>query len=46
MPLPWGGYPNLKKVKIGMRVRSTFGRIATDGGSGIIHRGTKFVPVE
>jgi hypothetical protein len=29
-----------------MRVKSTFRRIATDGESGIIHYGTKFVPVE
>ena len=33
-------------VKIGMRVKSTFRKIATDGESGIIHYGTKFVPVE
>jgi uncharacterized protein len=35
-----------KDVKIGMRVKSTFRRIATDGDSGIIHYGTKFVPME
>ena len=35
-----------KEAKIGMRVRSTFRKIATDGESGIIHYGTKFVPVE
>ena len=34
------------EVKIGMRVKSVFRRIATDGESGIIHYGTKFVPVE
>ena len=34
-----------KNAKIGMRVRSAFHRIATDGESGIIHYGT-FVPVE
>ena len=34
------------KVKIGMKVKSVFRRIATDGESGIIHYGTKFVPVE
>ena len=33
-------------VKIGMKVKSVFRRIATDGESGIIHYGTKFVPVE
>ena len=35
-----------KDVKIGMRVKSTFRKIATDGESGIIHYGTKFMPVE
>ncbi len=35
-----------KEAKIGMRVKSVFRRIATDGESGIIHYGTKFVPVE
>jgi uncharacterized OB-fold protein len=34
------------EVKIGMRVRRTFRRIATDGESGVIHYGTKFVPIE
>ena len=34
------------RVKIGMKVKSVFRRIATDGESGIIHYGTKFVPVE
>jgi hypothetical protein len=34
------------QAKIGQRVRSVFRRIATDGVSGIIHYGTKFVPVE
>jgi hypothetical protein len=34
------------KVKIGMKVKSVFRKIATDGESGIIHYGTKFVPVE
>jgi uncharacterized OB-fold protein len=33
-------------VKIGMKVKSVFRRIASDGASGIIHYGTKFVPVE
>jgi len=31
------------EVKIGLRVKSVFRRIATDGESGIIHYGTKFV---
>ena len=34
------------QVKIGMKVKSAFRKIATDGASGIIHYGTKFVPVE
>ena len=34
------------EVKIGMRVKRAFRRIATDGASGVIHYGTKFVPVE
>jgi uncharacterized OB-fold protein len=34
------------EVKIGMRVKSVFRRIAADGESGIIHYGTKFVPFE
>jgi uncharacterized protein len=46
MPLPWGGYRNPKEVKIRIRVKAAFRKIATDGGSGIIHYGTKFVPVE
>jgi len=32
------------EVKIGMRVKSVFRRIAADGESGIIHYGTKFMP--
>jgi hypothetical protein len=32
------------EAKIGMRVKSTFRRIATDGERGIIHYGTKFMP--
>jgi uncharacterized OB-fold protein len=35
-----------KEAVIGMRVKSAFRKIATDGESGIIHYGTKFVPVE
>lgn len=35
-----------KDERIGMRVKSAFRGIATDGESGIIHYGTKFVPVE
>jgi hypothetical protein len=34
------------EVKIGMRVKSVFRRIAADGESGIIHYGTKFMPME
>ena len=34
------------EVKIGMRVKSVFRRIATDGETGIIHYGTKFMPVD
>ena len=34
------------EVKIGLKVKSVFRRIATDGESGIIHYGTKFVLVE
>jgi hypothetical protein len=34
------------EVKIGMRVKGVFRRIVTDGESGIIHYGTKFVPVD
>jgi len=33
-------------IRIGMKVKSVFRRIATDGESGIIHYGTKFVPAE
>jgi uncharacterized OB-fold protein len=33
-------------IKIGMRVKRAFRRIAADGESGVIHYGTKFVPVE
>jgi uncharacterized OB-fold protein len=35
-----------KDIKIGMQVKSVFRKIASDGESGIIHYGTKFVPVE
>ncbi len=35
-----------EQAKIGMRVKSVFRRIGTDGESGVIHYGTKFVPVE
>jgi uncharacterized OB-fold protein len=34
-----------EEIKIGMPVTRVFRRIATDGESGIIHYGTKFVPV-
>jgi uncharacterized OB-fold protein len=33
-------------VKIGMRVKGTFRRIAADGPSGVIYYGTKYVPDE
>lgn len=32
------------EARIGMRVRSVFRRIGSDGDSGVIHYGTKFVP--
>jgi uncharacterized OB-fold protein len=35
-----------EEVKIGMPVTRVFRRIAADGESGIIHYGTKFVPVK
>lgn len=35
-----------EEAEIGMRVRSVFRRIAADGESGVIHYGTKFVPVD
>ena len=34
-----------EEVRIGMRVRGVFRRIAADGESGVIHYGTKFIPV-
>ncbi|MCX6681478.1 MAG: Zn-ribbon domain-containing OB-fold protein [Methanoregula sp.] len=34
------------EIKIGMKVKRVFRRIAADGESGVIHYGTKFVPVE
>ena len=37
---------NPEEVKIGMRVKSVFRRVTADGESGVIHYGTKFVPVE
>lgn len=33
-----------EKVRIGMRVKKVFRRIGTDGRSGVIHYGTKFIP--
>jgi hypothetical protein len=33
------------KAKVGVRVKSTLRQIVTEGESGIIHYGTKFVPV-
>jgi hypothetical protein len=35
-----------EEARIGMRVRPVFRRISTDGESGAIHYGTKYVPVE
>jgi uncharacterized OB-fold protein len=35
-----------EEIRVGMRVKSVFRRIAADGKSGIIHYGTKFVPME
>ena len=35
-----------EEARIGMRVRGVFRRVAADGESGVIHYGTKFVPVE
>lgn len=34
------------EIRIGMKVRPVFRRIAADGDSGVIHYGTKYVPVE
>ncbi|MCX6686010.1 MAG: Zn-ribbon domain-containing OB-fold protein [Methanoregula sp.] len=34
------------EIKIGMRVKRAFRRIAADGESGVIHYGTKFIPLE
>jgi len=34
------------KIKIGMRVKKAFRRYGEDGEDGIIHYGTKFVPVD
>ncbi|MDD5686103.1 MAG: OB-fold domain-containing protein, partial [Methanoregulaceae archaeon] len=33
------------EIRIGMKVRPVFRRIAADGDSGVIHYGTKYVPV-
>jgi uncharacterized protein len=35
-----------EEVTVGTRVRSVFRRIMADGESGVIHYGTKFVPVK
>jgi len=35
-----------EEVKNGMRVKPVFRRIATDGTSGVIYYGTKYVPAE
>jgi uncharacterized OB-fold protein len=34
------------EIKIGMQVKRAFRRIAADGESGVIHYGTKFIPLE
>jgi scaffold protein (connect acetoacetyl-CoA thiolase and HMG-CoA synthase) len=34
------------EVKIGMRVKPTFRRIAADGDSGVIYYGTKYLPAD
>ncbi len=35
-----------EEVAVGTRVKAVFRRIMTDGDSGVIHYGTKFVPVK
>ena len=35
---------DVNEARIGMRVRSVFRRIGSEGESGVIHYGTKFVP--
>ncbi len=37
---------NIEDVAIGMRVRAVMRKLDTDGESGVIHYGFKFVPVE
>jgi uncharacterized OB-fold protein len=37
---------NADEIKIGMQVKRAFRRIAADGESGVIHYGTKFIPLE
>lgn len=34
-----------EEARIGMKVKPVFRRIAADGDSGVIHYGTKYVPV-
>jgi hypothetical protein len=36
---------NPEEARIGMKVRPVFRRISADGESGVIHYGTKYVPV-
>jgi hypothetical protein len=35
-----------EEVRIGMRVKPVFRKIAADGESGVIYYGTKYVPAE
>lgn len=37
---------NPEEARIGMKVRPVFRRISADGESGVIHYGTKYVPVD
>jgi scaffold protein (connect acetoacetyl-CoA thiolase and HMG-CoA synthase) len=36
----------VNEIRIGMRVRPVFRKIAVDGESGVIHYGTKYAPAE
>ena len=36
----------IDRIRAGMRVKPVFRKIAVDGDSGVIHYGTKYVPVE
>lgn len=35
-----------EEIRVGMKVRPVFRRISADGDSGVIHYGTKYVPVD